>query len=235
MGQQEAKGFVRLKGIAAPYLKHDVAIDYIAVPTVGLHDHGRGGLLVHQHGEETSNASVQEMPHAFEIERYFPDGAENPYFILNQQRYRSASILLTGRNFGVGGTHTLAAKQLLNCGIRAVIAPSFGTVFFEDCVQSGLLPIVLGWKSISRLAELTEAAPGLELTIDLERQVVWRTDIEAISFQMDQRIKRRFMLGLKDEDETLPFQQQAEAFEKNQRRLQPWIYQSNSDNKQDNL
>ena len=112
------------------------------------------------------------------------------------------------------------------CGFKAIIAPSFGTVFLDDCMQVGLLALVMDEEQVQMLAAKTGAAPQLELTIDLELQVVSRPDMAAIRFDLLPRLRRRFMLGLEDLDETSPFADQAEEFRQRQRLQQPWLYQT---------
>jgi len=226
------KGWTRLRqlqGIAAPYLRNDVLIDQIAPPVAGGHGHGHGvdEIIRRQHPPAAAPVSPEQAArHAFPLDRYLPDGRENPQFILNQPAYRDASILLAGRNFGIGGTHTPAAARLLGCGIEAVIAVDFGPVFHDDCLPAGPLPVALGRDEVVFIAQAAAAAPRLPLTIDLARQIISRPDIGDIAFQMNPRLRRRFMEGLTDSDETRPFQSEADAFRKIHEKRQPWIYQS---------
>lgn len=225
-----ANGFSRLSGIAAPYLRGDVMIDHIAAPGADTHDHGRADIAPHDRlAPRNTDSSTGRVCRAFELERYFADGSENPASVFNQAPYRNASILLAGRNFGIGGTHTPAAARMIGCGFRAVIAPSFGPVFHDDCVQTGLFPVILEQEFVRTLAAATVAAPQLEMTIDLEQQTIARPDSGPIPFQMNPRLLERFMRGLTDEDETLPFQDEADAFREAQQSNQPWIYRPTGD------
>lgn len=225
-----ANGFSSIGGIAAPYLRGDVMIDYIAAPGIGMHDHGQAGAGPHDHPPpDDMDSSARRVSHAFELERYLPAGSENTDSIFNQAPYRNASILLAGRNFGIGGTQAPAAALLLGCGFRAVIAASFGPVFHDDCIQSGLFPVILEWKFVRALAAATVAAPHLEMTVDLELQTIARPDTGPIPFQMNPRLLARFMRGLADEDETMPFRKEADAFREAQELRQPWIYRTNGD------
>ena len=226
---------MRLTGIAAPYLRNDVLIDYIALPGAGGHGHGHdihnqpGEIIRHQHPHAPADAAVNPAEHAFPLDRYRPDGSENPDFILNQPPFRDASILLAGENFGIGGTQTPAAARLLGCGINAVVAPDFGPVFHDDCIQAGLLPVMLGREKLQTIVAAVVAAPRRELTIDLQRQTLSRPDTGPIAFQMNPRLRRRFMDGLADIDETAPFQREADAFREAQQQRQPWIYRTTGD------
>ncbi len=225
-------GLTRLthvEGIAAPYLRNDVLIDQIAPPVAAGHGHGpaMNEIIRRRHPPAAAPVSPEEAArHAFPLDRYLPDGNENPEFILNRPAYRDASILLAGRNFGIGGTHAPAAARLLGCGIEAVIAVDFGPVFHDDCLQAGLLPVMLGQGEVEHIAQAAAAAPRLPLTINLARQTVSRPDTGDIAFQMNPRLRRRFMEGLTDIDETKPFQSEADAFREAHEKRQPWIYQS---------
>ncbi len=224
------RGFTRLRGIAAPYPRRDVLMEEIAPPEIGAHDHGALDIAPHEHpAPEEAGAGARRPAHAFEFERFLADGEEDPAFILNQAPYRNASILLAGANFGGGGTHTPAVARLLGCGFRAVVAPSFGPVFHNDCLRQGLFPLVLAQEPLNTLAAATAAAPHLPMTIDLAQQTLARPDSGRVQFQMNPRLLTRFMRGLADEDETMPFQDEAEAFRKAQQTRQPWIYQTNGD------
>ena len=225
-----AGGFASLTGIAAPYMRSDVMIDHIAAPGAGMHEHGQAGAAPHGHPPPEENTSTaRRVSHAFELERYLPDGSENPDCVFNREPYRNAAILLADRNFGIGGTQTPAAARMLGCGFRAVIAPSFGPVFHDDCIRLGLFPVILERKLVQALAATTMAAPRLEMTIDLEKSTITRPDSGPIPFRMNSRQLERFMRGWADEDETMPFQDEAEAFRKKQESNQPWIYQSIGD------
>jgi len=229
MGQQTRQAFIRHSGIAAPYLKHDVRMEHIAAPSIGSHDHSvePGQIPVHDHGQyESSQGNEQQLVHAFATERSLHSGEKNPAFILNQDPFMDASILLTGRNFGLGGTQTPAASALVACGYRAVIAVSFGTVFFDDCVQTGLLALIIDQDQILAIADKIITSPGVELVIDLEQQVISRPDMQAIAFELNPRLRRKYMLGLQDVDETSPFNKEAEEFQRGHRLRQPWLYQT---------
>src|SRR3546814_3083406 len=131
--------FDRLAGIAAPLLKANIDTDMIIrVEHMTASDQSRLG------------------DHAFETWRIGPDGREDPGFVLNQPRYRSAPILLAGDNFGCGSSREHAVGALLGRGIRVVIAPSFGETFYDNCFQRGLLPIRLAAQSIECIADETE-------------------------------------------------------------------------------
>ena len=228
MDQQLTTDFAPYSGVAAPYLHNDVAIDYIAMPFPGGHQHETSGHTIIRNTHPVNARPVlprDQLLHAFATERFLPDGRENPQFVLNKPQYRDASILLAGRNFGLGGTQSAAAIRLLSCGIMAVIAPSFGTVFMDECLQAGLLPVELEASQLAVIAEHVSFAPRLKLNIDLQKQIIYRQDLEPVSLNMPKHLRRRFIQGLSDRDETIPYTEHADAFVKKQKARQPWIYQ----------
>src|SRR6266571_8303532 len=110
----------------------------------------------------------------------------DPEFVLNQARYRGATILLARKNFGCGSSREHAPWALLDYGFRCVIAPSFADIFFNNCFKNGLLPVVLSETEVDRLFHETEAFPGFSLTIDLARQTVATADgAQAFSFDIE--------------------------------------------------
>src|SRR5579863_8871350 len=143
--------FTRLTAVAAPLLKRNIDTDVII----------RIEKLI-------SLDRAELGPHAFAPLRYRADGSENPDFVLNRPPYRGAQILIAGENFGCGSSREGAVWALWGMGLRCVIAPSFGDIFFNNCFQNGLLPITLDAAMVERLAELVEASQGQPLTVDLE-------------------------------------------------------------------
>ena len=227
--------FVRHVGIAAPFLRNDVEVEIIAPLNPGLHVHGDATYPAapesHLHpSDPDADGNLSVGLHCFEGIRYLPDGKENPDFVLNQEPYRNASILIAGENFGRGSMQAFAVTRLRACGMRVVIAPSFGSVFYGDCFVYGILPITLGGGPIATLVSSIIANPRLEMTVDLERQVIERPGIEVIAFTMNPRLRNNLLLGVDDLDETLKHTEDAEAFQKANRRRRPWIYQSGAEN-----
>ena len=161
---------------------------------------------------------------AFETLRYLPDGSENPDFVLNQEPYRSASILLAGDNFGVGSAPESAVTRLMAFGIRSVIAPGFGPVFYTNCFAFGMLPVTLGEEVIEKIADRVVSNRGVEMTVDLERNVIECPGMEPISFSMDSRLRNKLLLSLNDLDEMLQHSERAKELRKEDRNSRPWIY-----------
>lgn len=223
---QTAPQFVRHTGIAAPFMQHDVEGEYIAPVGPGLQDlHAvhmdPGAVVLQPHTHDGSWAGQ----HAFQGFRYRPDGSEDPDFVLNQEPYRNASILLAGRDFGRGSLQAFAVIRLMQCGMRAVIAPSFGTVFYDDCFDYGLLPVTLGEEVVGRIAEGVRANPGVVMSVDLARQVIERPGMERISFQIDSRRRLNLLQGLDITlDEQIQYSDSAAAMRSQDRSARPWIY-----------
>ena len=156
--------------------------------------------------------------YAFEMARYLPGGAENPEFVLNQPRYRGAQILVCGEFFGTGSSREVAVWALASMGIRCVIAPSFGQIFYSNCFQNGLLPIVLPSASVEAL--MKEAAAGKPFTIDLEKQLI----NGSVGFDISPRRKQMLLAGADEIALTLAMEPKIAAFEAADRTRRPWIY-----------
>ena len=148
----------------------------------------------------------------------------NPDFVLNEPRYKGAQILLARRNFGCGSSREHAPWALLDYGFRAVIAPSFGDIFYNNCFKNGLLPIVLSPHEVDRLFADTAALPGFRLAIDLERQNVATPDGSVtFGFEVEPFRKHCLLNGLDDIGLTLAHADEIRAFEAKRLALQPWL------------
>ncbi|HEX8739445.1 MAG TPA: 3-isopropylmalate dehydratase small subunit [Casimicrobiaceae bacterium] len=148
----------------------------------------------------------------------------NPDFVLNQPRYRSASILLARHNFGCGSSREHAPWALADYGFRALIAPSYADIFFNNCFKNGLLPVVLGERDVERLFADVAAFPGFSLTIDLERQTVATPDGGAVfAFDVDPFRRQCLLNGWDDIGLTLRHADEIGAFEAKHFAEQPWL------------
>ena len=145
--------------------------------------------------------------------RRLPDGSPNPDFVLNKPEYQGASILVSGRNFGSGSSREHAPWALQQAGFRAVIAPSFGDIFRNNCYQNGLLPVALPENIVRQLLDRAESQPGYRLTIDLDHQTVADERDALASFDIDPSVKHRILNGLDDIGLTLQHAQVIDAFE----------------------
>jgi 3-isopropylmalate/(R)-2-methylmalate dehydratase small subunit len=147
----------------------------------------------------------------------------NPDFVLNQPRYRGASILLARKNFGCGSSREHAPWAIQQYGFRALIAPSFADIFFNNCFKNGLLPIQLPEATVDRLFHEVYAQPGYELTIDLERQVIIEPQGAEIPFEVQPFRKYCLLNGLDDIGLTLRHADKIRAFEAERLARYPWL------------
>ena len=148
-------------------------------------------------------------------------------FVLNQARYQGGSILLARENFGCGSSREHAVWALADYGIRAVIAPSFADIFYNNCFKNGLLPIVLSEEKVDALFSETTMAEGYQLTIDLENQEVIESDelmTEKTSFDVDEFRKYCLLNGLDDIGLTLQHADDIRAYEKKRKAEAPWLF-----------
>jgi 3-isopropylmalate/(R)-2-methylmalate dehydratase small subunit len=173
-------------------------------------------------------------PNLFDEWRYLDHGEpgqdpstrqRNPDFVLNQPRYQGASVLVTRKNFGCGSSREHAPWALDQYGFRAIIAPSYADIFFNNCFKNGLLPIVLPEHEVSRLFDEVNAFVGYQLTIDLDRQVVERPGGEAIPFDVQPFRKFCLLNGFDDIGLTLRHADKIRAFEAERLLQKPWLAQ----------
>ncbi len=147
----------------------------------------------------------------------------NPNFVLNQSRYKGASILLARKNFGCGSSREHAPWALEQYGFRVLIAPSYADIFFNNSFKNGLLPIVLSEAQVSQLFDEVAAFPGYKLTVDLNRQVVVRPQGEEIAFDIQPFRKFCLFNGLDDIGLTLQHTNKIKVFEAQRLAQQPWL------------
>jgi 3-isopropylmalate/(R)-2-methylmalate dehydratase small subunit len=171
-------------------------------------------------------------PNLFDEWRYLDKGEPgqdpavrkpNPDFVLNQPRYAGASVLLCRQNFGCGSSREHAPWALEQYGFRALIAPSFADIFFNNCFKNGILPIVLPEGVVSRLFDEVAAFPGYRLTVDLPRQVVIKPDGEEIPFEVQAFRKYCLVNGFDDIGLTLRHADKIRAFEAERLAKMPWL------------
>jgi len=150
---------------------------------------------------------------------------ENPEFILNQDPYRSASLLLTGKNFGCGSSREHAAWALYQWGIQVIVAPSFGSIFYNNCIQNGILPVVLEPEKIKELQTFVELNPAVnQLTIDLRATSISAGSNIRYPFAIEPSDQKNLLQGLDAIGSTLKRMSSIEAFEENDNHRRPWIY-----------
>ena len=171
-------------------------------------------------------------PNLFDAWRYLDIGQPgmdnarrplNPDFVLNQPRYKGAQILLARKNFGCGSSREHAPWALQQYGFRALIAPSFADIFFNNCFKNGVLPIVLPEATVAKLFDEVLAFPGYELTVDLQRQVVVKAQGEEIPFEVQAFRKYCLLNGFDDIGLTLRHADKIKAFEAERLLKMPWL------------
>ena len=210
--------FTLLQGLVAPMDRENVDTDAI-IPKQFLKSIKKTGFGVNlfdewrylDHGEPGQDPASRQP---------------NPDFVLNQPRYQGASILLARKNFGCGSSREHAPWALDQFGFRAVIAPSFADIFFNNCFKNGLLPIVLPEATVAQLFDEVAAFPGYQLTIDLDRQVVLRPQGEEIPFEVQAFRKYCLLNGFDDIGLTLRQSDKIKAFEAQRLATKPWLAHS---------
>ncbi|MDO8961178.1 MAG: 3-isopropylmalate dehydratase small subunit [Methylophilus sp.] len=210
------KAFSTLNGLVAPLDRANVDTDAI-IPKQFLKSIKRSGF----------------GPNAFDEWRYLDHGEPgmdnskrqlNPEFVLNQARYQGASILLTRENFGCGSSREHAPWALEDYGFRAIIAPSYADIFFNNCFKNGLLPIVLSDAVVDAMFKAVEANSGYQLTINLAEQIVSTPDGQSYPFDVDAVRKHNLLNGLDDIGLTLQHVEAIKAFEVKHQSAQPWLF-----------
>ena len=171
-------------------------------------------------------------PNLFDEWRYLDKGEPgqdpasrkvNPDFVLNQPRYAGASILLARKNFGCGSSREHAPWAIGQYGFRALIAPSYADIFFNNCFKTGILPIVLPEAQVDRLFNEVAAFPGYELMVDLPRQVLVLPQGEELAFDVQAFRKYCLLNGLDDIGLTLRHKDKIAAFESQRLARKPWL------------
>ncbi|WP_221794791.1 3-isopropylmalate dehydratase small subunit [Oceanobacter mangrovi] len=172
-------------------------------------------------------------PNLFDELRYLDEGQPdadnsgrplNPDFVLNQPRYAGASVLLARENFGCGSSREHAPWALEDYGFRAVIAPSFADIFFNNCFKNGLLPIILPENVVDGLFKAVAGTEGYQLTIDLDKQLVMTPDDQDIPFEVDAFRKHCLLNGLDDIGLTLQDADDIHAYEEQRKQNAPWLF-----------
>jgi 3-isopropylmalate/(R)-2-methylmalate dehydratase small subunit len=157
--------------------------------------------------------------------RYLADGAENPDFILNRPPYREAEILIVGPNFGCGSSREAAVWSLQELGIKAIVGSGFGDIFYNNCFQNGLLPVILDAALVQGLADEVALSQGTgRVSVDLEQCVVTAPSGQRHAFAAEPRRRMALLEGLDEIDATLRRDADIRAFQARDRARRPWIY-----------
>ncbi len=208
------KAFTTLTALVAPLDRANVDTDAI-IPKQFLKSIRRAGF----------------GPYLFDEWRYLDRGEPdmdcsnrplNPNFVLNQPQYQGAEILLTRENFGCGSSREHAPWALEDYGFRAIIAPSFADIFYNNCFKNGILPIVLDAALVDGLFE--EMEDGYRLTINLEKQTITTPSGQVIEFAVDETRKYRLMNGLDDISLTLQHADEIRRYEAERANRAPWLF-----------
>jgi len=202
------QAFTTLTGTVAPLNRGDVDTDQI-IPKQYLKTIHRTGLKEGLFADWRSRA----------------DGSPNPEFFTNQPRYQHASILLTGENFGCGSSREHAPWALLDYGIRSILAPSFADIFYNNCFQNGILPVVLTPQEIQTLFDRTGSQDVYQVTVDLAQQVVLLPEGERYAFTVDPFRKDCMIKGLDGIGLTLQHEAAISAYESRRGQEAPWLFQ----------
>jgi 3-isopropylmalate/(R)-2-methylmalate dehydratase small subunit len=207
------KSFTSVTGVAAPLPAENVNTDVI-VRIDRLTDSDWDALA----------------PYCFEAWRYRPDGSDDPDFVLNKPEYQAATILIAGKNFACGSSREGAVRALECIGIRSVIAPSFGPIFYNNCFQNGMLPVILPEDTVAAYMALAETNPGAEFTVDLEAKLVTPPPNsldhgEPAPFDLDEMRRQGLLQGLDEIGLTLTRAAEIDAFQAKDRAERPWIYE----------
>ena len=172
-------------------------------------------------------------PNLFDEWRYLDQGEPgmdnskrilNPEFVLNLDRYRGARILLARENFGCGSSREHAPWALQDYGFRAIIAPSFADIFYNNCFKNGVLPIILNAAQVDSLFKETQATEGYELSVDLNTQSVTKPNGEVLHFEVDAFRKHCLLNGLDDIGLTLQYADDIKAYEIRRAQQAPWLF-----------
>ena len=203
------KPFDKLDAIAAPIMRGNIDTDVIIRIERLVGNSIRGTL----------------GKWAFGSLRYLPDGSENPAFILNREPYRNAEVLITGPNFGCGSSREGAVWSLQEMGIRAIIGSGFGDIFFANCFQNGILPIMVDKPIVDALAMEVEHSQGAgRIGIDLEEQTITSPTGKVHRFEIDPRRRAGLLKGLDEIALTLQRDAEIRAFQAADRTERPWIH-----------
>lgn len=210
------KPFTTHKGLVAPMDRANVDTDLI-IPKQFLKSIKRTGF----------------GPNLFDALRYRDEGQpgmdnssrpKNDDFILNQERYQGASILLARENFGCGSSREHAPWALDDYGFRVIVAPSYADIFFNNCFKNGLLPIVLSEDQVEMLFSGVHSQAGYTLEVDLQEQQIITPDGESLAFEVDDFRKQCLLNGLDDIGLTLEQQDKIKIYEEKRKQITPWLF-----------
>lgn len=203
--------FNKLTGVAAPMDMVNIDTDKI-IPKLHLRTIKRTGL---------GKVVFEEM-------RFNEDGSEKPEFVLNQEPYRDAKIIVAGDNFGCGSSREHAPWALLDFGVRCVISTSFADIFYSNCFKNGILPIRVSKDELDALMADARDKENPELTVDLENLEIKRPNGGVVKFDVDEFRRECLLGGLDDIGLTMQKQENIDGFEAKQKLSEPWLYRESA-------
>jgi 3-isopropylmalate/(R)-2-methylmalate dehydratase small subunit len=198
--------FTTLTGVAAPLELMNVDTDMI-IPKQYLKTIQRTGL---------AKGLFSEL-------RFRDDGSENPDFVLNKPAYRKAQIIVAGDNFGCGSSREHAPWALLDYGIRCIISTSFADIFYNNCFNNGILPVVVPQSDLDKLMDDAKRGANATLTVDLEAQEIRGPDGGVVRFEIDPARKEKLLQGLDDIGVTMTRSAEIGTFEASVTAARPWM------------
>ncbi len=197
--------FTSITGPAAPLLQANIDTDVI--------------IRIERLMSEDDRSHLADF--ALEALRFLPDGREDPDFVLNREPFRQAPILLAGPNFGCGSSREGAVTALLARGIRAIVAPSFGDIFYGNCFQNGVLPIRVDERLIEAMA--ARSAEGMT-TVDLAALTIASPGGAVVPFHIDAQRREALLTGLDDLGRTLLLREEIREWQTIDRERRPWVW-----------
>ena len=202
------ESFRKVTGVAAPMLRINIDTDQI-IPALFL-----GGTDAKGYGANL-----------FHGQRFMADGTPNPDFILNQPPYNQAQVLLADRNFGCGSSRERAPKALREFGFRAIVAPSYGGIFFNNCFRNGMIPVELPIEQVREIADAVQSSGGKgQVTVDLEAQEVISPSGCRYRFEAPETLRQMLLQGMDEIAMTLSRSSEINAYRDSDKARRPWAY-----------
>jgi 3-isopropylmalate/(R)-2-methylmalate dehydratase small subunit len=203
------KQFTKLTSVAAPLMRANIDTDIV--------------IRIERMVGNSIRGSLGKW--CFAALRYLPDGSENPEFILNRAPYRDAEILVTGPNFGCGSSREPAVWAIQEMGIKAIVGSGFGDIFYNNCFQNGVLPVVLDPAIVQSIASEIEETQGTgRVTVDLETCEVMTPSGQRHVFTVEPRRRSALLDGLDEIGATLRRDEEIRAFQEKDKARRPWIW-----------
>jgi 3-isopropylmalate/(R)-2-methylmalate dehydratase small subunit len=212
-----AEPFLAFRGAAAPLLRANIDTD-----TISPGSRPATSTTKSSFGERGSTTLAADL---FANWRYDTEGNEDPNFVLNRAEFRNAKILLAGRNFGCGSSRESAVWMLKEWGLRCIVAPSFGEIFYGSCFKNGILPVQLDEATVERLAAEAEAGePTALFEVDLEHDAIRTPSGESVRIELPKLRRDALLRGLDDIEQTLARDAEIARFEAAASAAYPWLY-----------